>query len=254
MKILSVLLLTCSVYAIELKCKFNKKSIHICNVFDLTVLDKDIGVSSVNKGHIQMENIKEIHIATKVESEFLPIRICEYLQFLEKFDVHGKTIKFIWRKTFAGCEKVKVVEITKTTINSIAVDTFANLENLRELYLDFNQLIYLPGDLLVNNQRLEKFSCNNNELEVIDVIFSSSMKQIRLWNNICIDNGINNASEIYRLNDEVAERCAVSTESLLKVLNIVYEKKTDWSCNHDTNSAMLNQITRERHYLKQRGI
>lgn len=57
-------------------------------------------------------------------------------------------------------------------------------------------------------------------------------------------------NDVDTLNDEIARKCSASLDSMKKIIRYVYEVKTDSSCDHNKTKPMLNQIMREKVYLK----
>jgi len=157
---------------------------------------------------------------------------------------------YIFRDVFKKCDHVTSLNIEGTRISFLPNDTFADLANLQELRMDGNHINYLPQNLLVNNGKIVTFSMNDNQLEVINFKFPSTIRNVQLKNNTCIHTIMNN--DVETLNDEIARKCSASLDSIKKILHYVYEVKTDSSCDHNKTKPMLNQIMREKAYLKLR--
>lgn len=199
-------------------------------------------------GNVNYAEITKLTITRDVETEFVPTRICDGLSYLQQISINGKNIMYIFRDVFKKCNHVTRLFIEKTRISFLPRDTFADLENLQELAMDWNHINYLPQNLLANNGKLVMFSMNYNQLEVINFQFPSTIRNVQLKNNTCIDTIINN--DVDTLNYEIARKCSASLDSIKKILNYVYEVKTDSSCDYNLNDQMLKQMMRETFYLK----
>lgn len=247
-KVISLFALTLcyTTVAIKFECTYKIDNyISHCRIIDLLVLDRDIGVTVLKVGNAE---ITKLTIDRDVETEFVPTRICEGLRYLQQISINGKNIMYIFRDVFKKCDHVTSLFIEGTRISFIPNDTFADLTNLQDLRMDGNHVNYLPYNLLENNRKIIMFSMNNNQLKVINMKFPSTITNVQLKNNTCIDRIMNN--DVDTFNDEIARKCSASVDSIKTILSYVYEVKTDSSCDYNKTDKMLKQIMREKAYLK----
>jgi hypothetical protein len=85
---------------------------------------------------------------------------------------------------------LKYLGITSSTLAHISRDCLKEHAKVTHLWLDENQITYLPGDLLVDLKDLEVFVACTSKIELIEPnIFDKApkLKHVDLEDNICID-------------------------------------------------------------------
>jgi hypothetical protein len=113
-------------------------------------------------------------------------------------------------------------------------DVFTSMEELRIIEISMNKIVYLPRDLISNNRKLEKFIFEDNKIQVVDIEFPSSLKEVNLLANQCIDRNVpsKHARTVEEFNKIVSEKCGSSTSKKVKELewkirNKMYETERD---------------------------
>jgi hypothetical protein len=122
-------------------------------------------------------DVTALFINGKNEVEFSPLfcRVFINLEF-----IHIERLEEARRDDFKDCRKVRTFKVIGTELFWLPEDVFFDMTELRELKMPSNKLMYLPAELLSKNLKLEKFLFSDNKLEVVDLQFSTSLKEIDL--------------------------------------------------------------------------
>lgn len=92
-------------------------------------------------------------------------------------------------KSFKNLKKLKKLSIDGNQIEELPETVFDDLGNLVLLEMSRNKVKHLPKNLLKNLKKLEDFHAEYNQIKTIDVDFTmmTSVKQILLKGNVCVD-------------------------------------------------------------------
>lgn len=176
--------------AVKIKCHHQRNSwtsrgpIQECIVEDLIVGSSSEVVESLNK-HDYL-TIKSFFIHKSPLCLYLPIGIEKYLQHLE------------------------VLIIAGTGLKSIKQSDFKPFNELKELYLNDNQLESLESDLFFYNSLLTEINFNDNLIKHVGSYLLKPLKNlggIGFKNNVCIDRSVNEAAELMNLEVELRAKC-----------------------------------------------
>jgi hypothetical protein len=165
-----------------------------------------------------------LFINADYEIEFSPM-FCK--TFINLKRIHIERLDRALRDDFKDCRKLEHLLIVGTNLFWLPEDVFNGLDNLRILEITANKLQYLPRDLIVSNRRLEKFIFDDNKIEVVDLQFPSTLKEIRLLANQCIDRKMPSpeAKSVEEFNKIVAVKCGSSAAKRVIELEAKLSKK-----------------------------
>jgi len=163
------------------------------------------------------DDVTAMFINAKSDWEYSPI-YCR--NFINLQRIHIERVETIKRDDFLYCKKAEHLLIVGTDLWWLPEDIFTPMENLKIIEISMNKIVYLPRNLLSNNRRLEKFTFDDNKIQVVDLQFPSSLKEVSLLANQCIDRSVpsNHAKTIAEFNRIVAQKCGSSTANRVREL------------------------------------
>lgn len=163
------------------------------------------------------EDVQAIYINAKSDYEFSQI-YCKTFMNLKRIQI--ELVEIAKREDFLYCKRAQHLLIVGTELWWLPEDVFTPMEDLRILEISMNKIIYLPRDLISNNRRLEKFLFQDNRIQVVDLVFPSTLKEISLDANKCIDRSMpsREARNVDEFNRIVSQKCGSSTSRRVKDL------------------------------------
>lgn len=224
LNIIAALLLLKEALCIEIKCEFLMNSGE-CKVSSMKVDSENVEITGISGNHLlgkTNNDVKELWVVKNIESEFVPLKFCDFFENLERIDFYGTKIKKLNGKVLKNCAKVLKLCIFYTSLTSLPEDVFNDLTELQELLIYENKFVMLQANLVSKNTKLTKFSANSNELLFFDISFENSVTSVDLRMNKCFNKRFpedNTTKNISKFNEEVKESCRSPIENSLKVKN-----------------------------------
>lgn len=169
--------------------KFHPSSAIECNftIIDLSMYGCEVLKDQYNEtqdivtgNHTESKSdsdVTALFINGQNEVEFQSL-FCRVFQNLKQ--IHIERLEFAKREDFKDCKNIQTFKIIATQLFWLPEDVFYDMTELRVLKLVSNQLVFLPADFLSRNLKLEKFLAQDNRLEIIDLQFGMSVKEVDL--------------------------------------------------------------------------
>lgn len=238
--------LAAAVESIQIKCEFRLNS-EECKVNSLKILENDTEVTSIVGAHAfrrTNRDVKELWIDRGVETEYAPTNICKFFENIERIDIYGSKVKHVSRQTFKSCQKVSKVCLLFTSLSSLPEDLFEDLTELKELFLYDNKLLYLPEKLIAKNTKLFSFSAKSNQLIMIDIDFSPSVRSIDLRTNKCIDKRFpEDVSSLSAFKADIAGHCESPLKNSMK---LKVQEISELQMNLSTKETEIDSLKSEK--------
>lgn len=218
------------------------KSTYGCEVLkDLWNQTADIITGNHDKGKSD-DDVKALFINAKSDWEFSPI-YCKTFINLERIQI--ERVETVKREDFEHCRRTQHLMIIGTELWWLPEDVFQPLTNLRHLEISMNKIQYLPKDLIVTNYKLERVWFQDNKIQVVDLVFPTSLKEVKLDANQCIDRIVpsNEVKTIEEFNKVVAQKCGSSTARRVRELEwkirnqICLPNEEEVGCGHRCDYA-----------------
>ena len=87
---------------------------------------------------------------------------------LENINLSGNVMNKLTKKEIGKFKRLKTFKFNYCELKNIEEHAFDNLSELHGLWLDHNELRYLPGEIFRHNTKLRKIILNNNKLSVFN--------------------------------------------------------------------------------------
>ena len=167
---------------------YNSQDYYTCNVYDLVNNRQDAVIAGINGNHVTESgnsNVKALIIDNQ-NVTFLPMKIGEFFENLEIFEVRNSSLLEI---DVADLVNLEVLSINDNNITNLNPNVFKNLTNLKTFSAKNNKIEKLAENLFENNKKLEKIIFSNNNLtDIFPQTFEKleNLKHFDFTNNSCL--------------------------------------------------------------------
>lgn len=112
---------------------------------------------------------------------------------------------------------IEVLSVWNASLKIIASRDLQQFSNLRELWLNVNDLNYLESDLFEYNPKVEVIVFKNNQIKFIGGNFFTFLPNLRLADfrsNDCIDGETTDVATLNTIKDKIKEKCSTLAKEL----------------------------------------
>lgn len=112
---------------------------------------------------------------------------------------------------------IKVLVVARSGLKVVRQQDLEPLKKLENLYLDYNQIQSLDGNLFTFNPNIAYINFSNNQIKTIALDAFTPLKMIKelgFGENICLDKKANNENEVQELLIEMKLKCAPVDENI----------------------------------------
>lgn len=142
-------------------------------------------------------------------------------------------------------DNVEGFSMYKTEVVELSSDELKQFPKLREFWIYFNLLEYLPANLFEHNPALEFIGFEHNKIKVIEPeIFDYIPKLFgfQLRGNKCIDRYVSEKRLIKLFKREITKKCSVIKPP---------SKKDEWMLQIDALNLKISQLDNELEHLEE---
>lgn len=214
------------------------------NCVMMTNLVKNDNVTSVAGDHKEYKNnlsVASLYILYSSRTRFVPFGVCTQFENLKQFDINGQRVTEITSDILEGCSGITTFIVRNSRIKSLDENLLKNVKLLEHFTLDSTLVEYLPESFFKYNKNLKQILLNANKLKVINVIFPTTLTMLRLFSNMCINNGYlssdSRSTPLIMLIEEVKNNCNNLTNQLSTTQKI------------DTANEQIIQLLEEKIHL-----
>lgn len=134
------------------------------------------------------EDVEYLEISNNKKVKFLPENVTESFPNLMEYEVRNCSIKSVHGKHLEGLFELERLQLWFNEIETIASDSFKDLEKLKVLRLSHNQIKHIDPAWFQTMTNLTRLIMNSNRIEIVDEkMFENSpnLQQVWLfWNNL----------------------------------------------------------------------
>lgn len=176
--------------AVNLECQFvTWNSIYTCQTDKLKVKIDDAEVIATGK-HVKGKKnslVKKLFInSADVKMIFLPINLGTVFEKIQSIIIQNSNLISIKIESFDNMNELKELLLDYNDIEEIPYDTFTYPVNLERLSLGFNKIKYLSMDLFKDLKKLKYLFVNDNKIQKIHaelLKFNNELEIVNLQNN-----------------------------------------------------------------------